>query len=117
MGLDVVSEGEMFTAEQAGFPKTSFTCTATTNPKNEIRKAIASNGPKVVIDSLSELEMCARVAAELRTRAKVLIRVIPDVEPDTHHHIVTGHATSKFGVPLGELDGIINAVKEKKRAN
>lgn len=113
MGLDVVSDGEMFTAENAGFPKDLIYVHGNNKSENEIRKAIASQGPKIVIDSLSELEMCSRVAAELKTRAKVLIRVIPDVEPDTHHHIVTGHATSKFGVPLGELDGIINAVKER----
>lgn len=113
MGLDVVSDGEMYTAEKAGFPKDLIYVHGNNKSEHEIRKAIASNGPKIVIDSVSELEMCARLAAELNARAKVLIRVIPDVEPDTHHHIVTGHATSKFGVPLDELDGVLELAKAK----
>lgn len=112
LGLDVVSEGEMFTAEQANFPVDLIYVHGNNKSETEIRKAIASNGPKIVVDSVSELEMCARVAKELKTRAKILIRVIPDVEPDTHHHIVTGHATSKFGVALDKLDGVIETAKK-----
>ncbi len=115
MGLDVVSEGEMFTAEKAAFPKDLIYVHGNNKSENEIRIAIAANGPKIVIDSLSELDMCARVAEELKARAKILIRVIPDVEPDTHHHIVTGHATSKFGVALDELDGVIDAAEAKSK--
>lgn len=115
MGLDVVSEGEMFTATQAGFPKDLLYVHGNNKSEPELRYAIAADGPKIVVDSLSELEMCARIAEELQARAKILIRVIPDVEPDTHHHIVTGHATSKFGVPLDELDEVIKVAKAKSK--
>jgi len=115
MGLDVVSEGEMFTAEKAGFPKHLIYVHGNNKSEAEIRHAIESNGPKIVVDSLSELEMCARIAAETNVRARILIRVIPDVEPDTHHHIVTGHAKSKFGVPLDELGAILENAKSKNK--
>jgi len=115
MGLDVVSEGEMFTATQAAFPKDLIYVHGNNKSEQELRYAIAAEGPKIVVDSLSELEMCVRIAEELHSRAKVLIRVIPDVEPDTHHHIVTGHATSKFGVPLDELDEILEVAKAKSK--
>ena len=113
MGLDVVSEGEMYTAQKAGFPNDLIYVHGNNKSEKEIRTAIQMDGPKIVIDSVSELEMCAQVAAELNARAKVLIRVIPDVEPDTHHHIVTGHATSKFGVPLDKLDSVLDLAKAK----
>ena len=115
MGMDVVSEGEMYTAEKAGFPKDLIYVHGNNKSEQEIRKAIRMDGPKIVVDSVSELEMCAKVAAELNARAKVLIRVIPDVEPDTHHHIVTGHATSKFGVPLDKLDAVLEQANRATR--
>ena len=37
----------------------------------------------------------------------MLIRVIPGIESDTHPSIATGHAESKFGIPLAEaLDAV-----------
>lgn len=112
MGLDVVSEGEMYTAEQAGFPSDLIFVHGNNKSAGEIRKAIASQGAKIVLDNRSELAMVATLAKEMGLRAKILIRVIPDVEPDTHHHIVTGHATSKFGVALSELDEILEEIKK-----
>jgi len=40
------------------------------------------------------------IAGRLGAKPNVAIRLRPDVEADTHHHISTGSAASKFGVPM-----------------
>jgi diaminopimelate decarboxylase len=50
-----------------------------------------------VIDSIDELDLLERVAAEAGRRQEVLIRITPGVAGDTHHAISTGQSDSKFG--------------------
>jgi diaminopimelate decarboxylase len=77
--------------------------------KREVSEALKYGDIKIVVDSESELHMVAETARECGRRARILVRITPGVEPDTHHHIVTGHADSKFGVPLEQLDEFIKA--------
>lgn len=47
---------------------------------------------------------------------RVLLRVAPEVETDTHRYLQTGHASSKFGFPLsnGEArEAILHILREK----
>lgn len=103
LGLDVVSEGELFTAKQAKFPADLIFMHGNNKSEKEVREGLEYGDVKVVVDSLSELHMVASIAKQLNRSAKVLVRIIPGVEPDTHHHIVTGHHDSKFGIALDEL--------------
>jgi diaminopimelate decarboxylase len=54
------------------------------------------------VESASELEHLERLAARHGKTARVSLRVNPDVEPETHAHVSTGHGESKFGIPLDE---------------
>lgn len=103
LGLDVVSQGELVTAIKAGMPAELIFMHGNNKSESEVAAGLVYGDVKVVVDSISELHMVARLAERLRKRASILIRVIPGVEPDTHVHIVTGHNDSKFGVPLEEL--------------
>ncbi|HRF48857.1 MAG TPA: diaminopimelate decarboxylase, partial [Anaerolineales bacterium] len=53
-------------------------------------------------ESADELARLNDLAAARRVRARVALRLNPDVEPDTHRHIRTGGAASKFGLPLDQ---------------
>ncbi len=103
LGLDVVSEGELFTARQAGFPSELIYMHGNNKSRAEITSGLSYGPVKIVVDSFSELELVNEVAGSLNQRAKVLLRLTPGVEPDTHQHILTGHHESKFGLPLEEL--------------
>ena len=107
LGLDVVSEGELFTAQQAGFPADRIYMHGNNKSEAELVAGLNYGDVTVIVDNLSELEMLARVAAALGKVARVLFRVIPGVEPDTHQHIKTGQHDSKFGIPLPQVPAIV----------
>lgn len=103
LGLDVVSEGELFTAMQSGFPAEKIYMHGNNKSAEELQAGLEFGDVKIIVDNLSELNMLIDIAGKLKRRASILFRVIPGVEPDTHQHIKTGHEESKFGIPLEEL--------------
>ena len=115
LGLDVVSEGELYTATQAGFPPALTYLHGNNKSHNEIDAAIARD-VNIVIDNLGEAQIVAARARAAGKKASVLIRVTPGVEPDTHRHIKTGQHDSKFGVPLEQVLEISSLIAGDDRA-
>jgi len=107
LALDVASGGEIYTALQAGFPAGKLIYHGNNKTQAEIRQALNAGLGRFVVDSASELELLAALAAEERKRASVLLRVRPGIEAHTHHYIQTGQLDSKFG--LGLADGQVLA--------
>lgn len=102
VGLDVVSEGELYTAEVANFPFSRVYLHGNNKTEAELSNAI-SLGAHIVVDNLNEISRVGTLATRLNKAAKIHLRLIPGIEPDTHDHIKTGHYDSKFGIPLEEL--------------
>ncbi|MBS1957472.1 MAG: diaminopimelate decarboxylase [Cyanobacteria bacterium SZAS-4] len=109
-GLDVVSEGELFTAVKAGFPADLIYLHGNNKSAKELQAALNYPGVKIVADSTDEIKMLAEIAQQSKVKASVLIRVTPGVEPDTHEHIKTGQHNSKFGIPLDRLNNIVELI-------
>ena len=103
-GLDVVSGGELFVALQAGFPAHHIHLHGNAKPRAELEQALAAGVGRIMVDTLDELDLLARLTAARATPQPIMLRLAPDVAVDTHAHIQTGHATSKFGLPLDALD-------------
>ncbi|MBY0547346.1 MAG: diaminopimelate decarboxylase [Candidatus Obscuribacterales bacterium] len=110
LGLDVVSEGELYTAEVSGFPSNRIYLHGNNKTEAEISNAI-SLGARIVVDNVAELDVIGALAARLNKSAKLHFRLIPGIEPDTHDHIKTGHYDSKFGIPLEELSEAIKILR------
>jgi len=106
-GIDVVSEGELVTALQAGFPADRIFLHGNNKSPQELELAISNKGVKIVVDSLSEMEDIAILAQSAKCRVPIMLRIIPGIDLDTHDHIKTGHSTSKFGIPLNELEATV----------
>ena len=96
LGLDVCTGGELATALAADFPPERIIFHGNNKSFEELEAAEAAGVGRIVIDSLDEIERVAR--AKLRTR--VLVRVTPGVEAQTHQYVQTGQEDSKFGFPL-----------------
>ena len=100
IGLDVCSGGELAVAQAVDFPAERIEMHGNNKSEAEIRRGIEFGVGTIVIDSFIEIERIARIAQELGTVQKVLIRVTPGVEAHTHEFISTAHEDVKFGFSL-----------------
>src|SRR3954469_17482807 len=97
--VDVASAGELHLARRAGYEPGEIIFHGNAKSEAELA-AIAELGVMCVIDNVDELKRLARHAGA--RRAPVMLRVVPEVETDTHHAVATGHADQKFGLTLEE---------------
>ncbi|AUJ26360.1 diaminopimelate decarboxylase [Virgibacillus dokdonensis] len=100
MYLDVVSEGELYTALQAGFPTEKIHLHGNNKSIAEIRMAIENNIGCIVVDNFQEIQHIRSLLKDYNKQMDVLMRVTPGVESKTHQYIMTGHEDSKFGFNL-----------------
>ncbi|WP_373230428.1 diaminopimelate decarboxylase [Cohnella sp.] len=101
MSLDVVSDGELYTALQAGFPAERIHFHGNNKTPEEIIMALEAGIGCFVADNFNELHLLNALAAEKGKRVNVLLRITPGVEAHTHDYISTGQQDSKFGFDLG----------------
>ena len=100
LGAEVITEGEVARALAAGFPPEKILLGGPRQDAPLIEEALAAGVRLVSLDSLSQ-------AGLWRGRdAKFLLRLNPALDPRTHEHLATGAASSKFGMTLGEVEGL-----------
>jgi diaminopimelate decarboxylase len=104
LGLDVVSGGELYVALRAGFPAERIHLHGNAKPRAELEQALAAGIGKIVVDTLDELDLLVQLTADRAVPQAILLRLSPDIAADTHAHMQTGSAISKFGLPLAALD-------------
>ncbi|MFL6020726.1 MAG: diaminopimelate decarboxylase [Gaiellaceae bacterium] len=96
VGADVSTLGELEFARRAGVSGERLVFHGNNKSDAELRAA-AEAGALVVLDALEEIERAA--AAGVR---RVLVRLTPGIEAETHRAIRTAHAESKFGLSPDE---------------
>ena len=69
----------------------------------EIRYAIEQGIFCINCESLEEMHVIDRIAAEAGRKVTVGVRVNPDIDPKTNHCIDTGQADCKFGISYEEV--------------
>ncbi|MFE5317111.1 diaminopimelate decarboxylase [Paenibacillus sp. NPDC056579] len=100
LSLDVVSDGELYTALQAGFPADRIHFHGNNKSPQEIEMAIDAKIGCFVVDNMVELHLLNAIAGEKRQKVNILFRLTPGVEAHTHEYISTGQIDSKFGLDL-----------------
>ena len=100
MYLDVSGGGELACAQAVGFPLECVFMHGNFKTERELREAIGAGVGRIVLDTRLELERISRIAGELGVTQKVLMRITPGVEADTHEYIKTGCEDSKFGFTM-----------------
>jgi diaminopimelate decarboxylase len=102
IGADVSTLGELRIAQTAGVPPSLLVVHGNNKSDEELAAAAEADAWLVVMDEPGEVERC--VAAGVR---RVLLRITPGVDADTHEKIRTGHVGSKFGVAPEEALAIV----------
>lgn len=107
-GFDAVSGGEIYRAMQSGAPAGQIVFAGVGKTEPEIREALELGIGWFNVESSSELDVIAACADSLDVQARVCLRLNPNVQADTHHHISTGHAGAKFGIPQHDAPDLID---------
>jgi diaminopimelate decarboxylase len=107
-GADVVSEGELRAAVEAGLPADRIVFSGVGKTEEEIGLGLASGLLAFNVESRRELEKIDRAAATRGTIARVALRINPDVDAGSHPHIVTGRKHDKFGMSADQARRIFD---------
>ncbi|MBL6973973.1 MAG: diaminopimelate decarboxylase, partial [Sulfurimonas sp.] len=99
-GADCVSIGEVRRAFLAGIPAYKIIFSGVGKSDDEIREAIEKDILYINLESEAELGRVELIAKELKAKARISIRVNPNIDPQTHPYISTGLHDNKFGVDL-----------------
>jgi diaminopimelate decarboxylase len=75
----------------------------------ELECAIPLGLKAINVESAGELARVEAIAARLKQKTRVAIRVNPDIDARSHPHISTGLKANKFGVPSDEARELIAA--------
>lgn len=118
LSLDVVSDGELYTALQAGFPAERIHFHGNNKTPDEIEMAIAAGIGCFVVDNFVELDLLQGIAASKEVTVNVLLRVTPGVEAHAHHaYASTGQTDSKFGFDIGNGSAFAAVQQAAGKAN
>src|SRR5690625_4161995 len=106
LSLDVVSEGELYTAIKSGFPMDRVHMHGNNKSRQELQMAVDHQVGCIIIDNFYEMELLEDVLQQSNKTMDVLLRVTPGIESETHQYIMTGNEDSKFGfnVENGQID-------------
>jgi diaminopimelate decarboxylase len=100
-GFDVVSGGELervLAADRTAGERVVFSGIGKTAPEMDL--ALRAGILLFNVESEGELDLLGERAAKLRKRARMALRVNPDVFAETHPYISTGMREHKFGIDI-----------------
>ena len=110
-GADIVSGGELMAARRAGFPPERIVFAGVGKSEQEIALGLSHGIGEWNAESEEEIARIAAAAAARGARARVALRVNPDIDARSHPYISTGLRETKFGVDIGEAPAILRRVR------
>ena len=97
-GFDIVSGGELARVLAAGADSRKIIFSGVGKTRAEMREALRVGIGCFNVESEAEIDVLNDVAISVGTKARISIRVNPNVDPKTHPYISTGLKGNKFGV-------------------
>ncbi|RJR42688.1 MAG: diaminopimelate decarboxylase [Deltaproteobacteria bacterium] len=99
-GADIVSGGELHRALAAGVDPGKIVYSGVGKRPDEIRTALKAGILLFNVESSMELGEINRIAGRMGRKARVGLRINPDIDPKTHPYISTGLKKNKFGIDI-----------------
>ena len=101
--VDANSGGEIDVALRAGYIPPQIVFTGVGKTQTELAQAVDLGVKTINAESEGELERIDALARTRQTRARVALRVNPDIDARSHPHISTGLKTNKFGIAITDV--------------
>jgi diaminopimelate decarboxylase len=101
-GVDIVSGGELYRALRAGIDPMKIVYSGVGKRAEDLGDALRADILLFNVESHQEIFELNAAAERLGTRARIALRVNPDIDPQTHPYISTGLKENKFGIDIGD---------------
>ena len=101
-GADTVSGGEIYRALKGGIPANKIVYAGVGKTDQELNYALDQDILMFNAESQMEIEVLNDLAGKKGKKARIAVRVNPDVDPKTHPKIATGMKKSKFGIDINK---------------
>ncbi len=105
-GFDIVSGGELFRVLKAGGDPQKVIFSGVGKTAAELDYALDKNIRGFNCESEPELALIDSLAARRGVKARIALRVNPDVDASTHPYISTGLRKHKFGIDISEAEAV-----------
>ncbi len=105
-GFDIVSAGELHRVLRAGGKADSVVFSGVGKTADEVEFALEKGIHSFNCESEAELSLIDALAARAGVKARVALRVNPDVDASTHPYISTGLKEHKFGISYSEVEDV-----------
>lgn len=112
LGADCVSGNEVKKAIELGFDPGKVVFAGVGKSDREINEALDLDIFCFNVESVQELEIINDLARAKNKKARVAIRINPNVDAQTHKYITTGLEENKFGINQWELNSCVDTLKQ-----
>ncbi len=113
-GADCVSGNEILKAIETGFKKEEIAFAGVGKSDEEIELGLENDIFTFNVESAVEMEVINEIAGRMGKKARIALRLNPNVNAKTHEYITTGLEENKFGINTWELESVLEKLKQSK---
>ena len=113
-GADCVSGNEVLHAHSCGFPAEKIVFAGVGKSDKEIFNALQLGIEAFNCESLQEIIVINEMVHTHGMKARVSVRINPDIDAHTHKYVTTGLYENKFGISQHEFDKLIDILKKSE---
>ena len=110
LGADCVSGNEVTASINAGFKSNTIAFAGVGKSDDEIITGLKNDIFCFNVESIPELEVINEIALKMGKKARVALRINPNVNANTHHYITTGLQENKFGINMWEMEDVLTSL-------
>ena len=110
LGADCVSGNEVARAIECGFPPEKIVFAGVGKSDREIYGALTAGIEAFNCESLHEIYVINAMASMYGLRARVAVRINPNIDAHTHKYVTTGLFENKFGIASHEFDDLVSLI-------
>lgn len=113
LGFLVSTAGELFITRKAGIHAKKIYFHGNAKTLKELEYAIEENIYAIIVDNFDEIEKIKFLTNKKNKQVNILVRIIPNIEANTHKSIKTGQMDTKFGLPIDDAFSLITSIKNE----